>query len=193
MKATSLVQALTIIIVGLLASIALFSITEANRLRVDSRVDARAMCTSEMFCYIPVYNQSSSRRAVTVPCSSNSGRPGFDTQDGFLHIGDYYFNAPTNTYFAYARAFIGATSTSENFICNSPRLVESTTMPEGIREVHPIGDVFTAQCTLDGKDVYVTIPPDEFSSPGIPRMIDPYQQVNCIYAGTIQSSSSRGR
>lgn len=188
---SSFFGALTIVIAGLLLSLTLFSFTKADRSGRQGNV--RAMCTSEMFCQIPIYGESTSRRAVAVPCSAISGRPGFDTPDGFLHIGDYYFSPTSSTYVAFVGASIGATSTSENFVCNSPRFVESTTRPLGMREVHPTGDVYTANCRFDGKDIYVRILADEFPSPGTPRMIDPSQQLNCFYGARMINPSPRTR
>ncbi|MBI2612531.1 hypothetical protein HYW59_01810 [Candidatus Kaiserbacteria bacterium] len=152
-----------------------------------------------MFCWRPVFNQApSSRRAVTVPCPSAFGTTGFDTPDGLLHIGDYYFQASTNKYVAYVGAGITATSTPAAPKCVSPHYVESSTKPTGMREVHQIENSYYQSCMLDEQEIAVRISAEEYAAlataHGIPPLkIDPSQQVNCIYTSQVQNPSPRRR
>lgn len=176
----------------------LFSLAEADR-STQVRGASRAMCTNDMFCQTPVFNQAvPSRRAVTVPCSAASGGPGFDTPDGILHVGDYYFRSSTNEYVAYVGAGMAATSTSENPICIGPHFVNSASKPSGMREVHSTGNSYRQHCTLNGEEIYVTITAAEYAAlataHGIPPMtIDPNQSTGCFYSSVIQNNSPRRR
>lgn len=189
--ASSFFGAFAIIAAGLLISLSLFSFTRADRLS-DRRTSVRAMCTNEMFC-IPIYNQATSRRAVTVPCNGWTSTDGFDTEDGLIHIGDYFFEPSTNTYISFVSGGMISTSTAVAPKCLAPHYEESSTKPVGMREVHRTGTITFHSCMLDGKRIAVTFS-DEGTNPAImPLDIDTTQRVNCIYAQDIHNESPRGR
>ncbi|MBI2610919.1 hypothetical protein HYW60_03215 [Candidatus Kaiserbacteria bacterium] len=156
------------------------------------------MCTNEMFCERLVFKQASStRRTVTVSCPSAVGRaPGFDTSDGFLHVGDYYIQSSTNEYVAYVDASTAATSTIENPVCIGPHMVMSEKEPVGMRKVNVIGTAFWQICSLNGSEIYVQISAAEWEalSHGFPDLtIDPNRPTSCQYSPVIQNNFPRRR
>lgn len=196
---SGLLSALSLIAATLLISLSLFSFTEADR-STERRTVVRAMCTNDMFYQNLVFNQASSTRSrtVTVSCPSAVGAPGFDTSDGFLHVGDYYFNTSSNKYIAYVGAAVAATSTRENFVCIGPHTVISESEPVGMRKVNVIGTAYWQRCSLNGSEVYVTISAAEhealLTGHGFPDLtIDPNRPTSCRYSSVIQNTSPRRR
>ena len=159
-----------------------------------SRSDSTRICANGAFCRFEVFNDvatsSPQRGTVTLNCPSAFVTDAFDTPDGFLDVGDYYFDSVQDKYVAFVAATNLKSATSTVPICEGPQIVTSDTKPNGLKLVNKINTVAWETCDLEGTQVLVKIPYSEYQSfataSGIlSAQINPRISVGCIYPGTI--------
>jgi len=182
----------TVAVAAILFSFSLvsFAADRSSGLRVGRDV----MCSTGMFCQTLVFNKvqtSSVRdRAVTVTCTGAFGAPGFNTSDGFLHVGDYYLQSP-NVYVAHVGASLSATTSPQGNSCVGPHIVTTNPKPSGMTEVQSVGTAYWQKCTLNGSEIFVAISAADYAAlstvHGIPSLkIDPNRPTSCVYSPVIQ-------
>jgi len=161
--------------------------------RSGDRARSRMMCSNDMFCQTPVYKETTSIRGgalTTVSCDSLQGGNRFDTSDGFLHIGDYYFRSSENNYVAYVDASVVSHATTSPQ-CVGPHMVTSATKPTGLHQVQLIGAMHWGSCHLNGARIFVTT---SASTPVPSLQIDVSAGPSgCIYSTTQQNNSGDRR